>query len=307
MAIILANDGIEASAKERLEKLGHTVDTNHYEGDDLLQRLAEVDVCIVRSATKIRKEQLDAGKAGNLKLVIRAGVGIDNIDHEYAETIGVHVTNTPAASSDAVAELALGHMLALCRNIYHANVSMRQNQWLKKQYEGTEIAGKTLGLIGFGRIARSLGRKAAALGMNVYYTNRSGPKADITEFQHLPMDELLKRADFISIHTPFAGGTPIIGAAELAQCKDGVYVINTSRGGVVDEDAIVDAIESGKVAGAAFDVFVHEPADNERLLKNDKISLTPHIGASTKEAQGRIGGNIVEIIEEYFGGSRPTL
>lgn len=300
MAYILANDGIESSAKQALEALGHTVDSTHYEGEELLRKLAEADICIVRSATKIRKEQLDAGKAGLLKLVIRAGVGIDNIDAEYAKTIGVEVTNTPAASSDAVAELALAHMLALSRNLYHSNITMRQGKWLKKEYEGTEIAGKTLGLLGFGRIAQSLGKKAQALGMNVIYTNRSGKRADAEEFQYVTFDELLTHSDFISCHIPFAGGAAIIGKDEIEKCKDGVFFVNTARGGVIDEDALVDAIESGKVRGAAIDVFNVEPTTNERLLQCERISLTPHIGAATKEAQGRIGGNIVDIIKERF-------
>ncbi|WP_459129045.1 D-2-hydroxyacid dehydrogenase [Guggenheimella bovis] len=300
MAIILANDGIESSAQKELEALGHTVDTTHYDGEDLLKRLAEVDVCIVRSATKIRAEQLDAGKKGNLKLVIRAGVGIDNIDVAHAEQIGVDVTNTPTASSDAVAELALGHMFALCRNIGAANVTMRKGQWLKKNYKGTEINGKTLGLLGFGRIARSLAKKAQALGMTVIYTNRSGAKADAPEFKYVDMDTLLKESDFISCHLPFSGGQALIGKAEIEKMKDGAFIVNTARGGVVDEDALVDAVESGKLGGAAVDVFVKEPNENERLYTNDKISMTPHIGAQTAEAQERIGANIVEIIKERF-------
>ena len=159
MALILANDGIDASAKQALIDLGHVVDTAKYEGDALLARLAEVDAVIVRSATKIRNPEIDAGAAGNLKLIIRGGVGVDNINVDYAEEKGIEVRNTPAASSSAVAELALGHMLSLARHIGEANVTMRQGKWLKKQYSGTEIAGKTLGLIGFGRIARSLAFK----------------------------------------------------------------------------------------------------------------------------------------------------
>ena len=298
MAIILANDGIDLSAKEQLEALGHEVDTNKYEGDDLLKRLAEVDCVIVRSATKIRKEQLDAGKAGNLKLVIRAGVGTDNIDVEYAKEIGVDVSNTPAASSDAVAELALGQMLALCRNLYHANRSMPQGKWLKKEYGGSEINGKTLGLLGIGRIASSLGRKAKALGMEVIYTNRSGPKDFAHEFEYVDMDTLLERSDFISAHIPFSGGEAVIGKNEINKMKDGVFLINTARGGVIDEDALVDAIEAGKVRAAAVDVFVEEPTTNKRLLECDRVSLTPHIGAATNEAQARIGDNIVDIIKE---------
>lgn len=300
MAIILANDGIDVSAKDQLESLGHEVDINKYEGDDLLKRLAEVDAVVVRSATKIRKEQLDAGKEGKLKLVIRAGVGTDNIDVEHAKEIGINVQNTPAASSDAVAELALGQMLALCRNLYHANRSMPQGKWLKKEYSGTEINGKTLGLLGIGRIATSLGKKAKALGMEVIYTNRSGPKDFAADFKYVDMDELLAQSDFISCHIPFSGGDAVINKNEIAKMKDGVFIINTARGGVVDEDALVDAIEEGKVKGAAVDVFVQEPTTNTRLLECERVSLTPHIGAATAEAQARIGDNIVDIVKEFL-------
>ena len=296
MALILANDGIDASAKQALIDLGHVVDTAKYEGDALLARLAEVDAVIVRSATKIRNPEIDAGAAGNLKLIIRGGVGVDNINVDYAEEKGIEVRNTPAASSSAVAELALGHMLSLARHIGEANVTMRQGKWLKKQYSGTEIAGKTLGLIGFGRIARSLAFKCLALGMDVIFHDCLKLEGDNCEQKCL--EDVLREADYISLHVPFSGGKPLIGKEEFELMKDGVFIINCARGGVVDEDALVDAIESGKVAGAALDVFEVEPLENERVRNCDKISLTPHIGAATAEAQARIGDNIVDIIKE---------
>lgn len=296
MALILANDGIDASAEQALVDLGHVVDTKKYEGDALLARLAEVDAVIVRSATKIRNPEIDAGAAGNLKLVIRGGVGVDNINVDYAEEKGIEVRNTPAASSSAVAELALGHMLCLARHIGEANVTMRQGKWLKKQYSGTEIAGKTLGLIGFGRIARSLADKCRALGMSVIFHDCLDIKSD--DCQQKCLEDVLREADYVSLHIPFSGGKPVIGKEEFAMMKDGVYVINCARGGAVDEDALVDAIESGKVAGAALDVFEVEPLENERVRNCDRISLTPHIGAATDEAQARIGDNIVDIIKE---------
>ncbi|HPY63571.1 MAG TPA: D-2-hydroxyacid dehydrogenase [Bacillota bacterium] len=296
MALILANDGIDASAKQALIDLGHVVDTAKYEGDALLARLAEVDAVIVRSATKIRNPEIDAGAAGNLKLIIRGGVGVDNINVDYAEEKGIEVRNTPAASSSAVAELALGHMLSLARHIGEANVTMRQGKWLKKQYSGTEIAGKTLGLIGFGRIARSLAFKCLALGMDVIFHDCLQLEGDNCEQKCL--EDVLREADYISLHVPFSGGKPLIGKEEFELMKDGVFIINCARGGVVDEDALVDAIEAGKVAGAALDVFEVEPLENERVRNCDKISLTPHIGAATAEAQARIGDNIVDIIKE---------
>ncbi len=299
MALILANDGIDASAKQALIDLGHVVDTAKYEGDALLARLAEVDAVIVRSATKIRNPEIDAGAAGNLKLIIRGGVGVDNINVDYAKEKGIEVRNTPAASSSAVAELALGHMLCLARHIGEANVTMREGKWLKKQYSGTEIAGKTLGLIGFGRIARSLAAKCNALGMNViFHTRRQLACEDCDDCEQFCLEDVLRESDYVSLHVPFSGGKPLIGKEEFELMKDGVFIINCARGGVVDEDALVDAIESGKVAGAALDVFEVEPLENERIRNCDKISLTPHIGAATAEAQARIGDNIVDIIKE---------
>ena len=301
MAIILANDGLDASALAQFEKRGYTVDTQHYVGEDLLKRLAEVDVLIVRSATKVRVPEIDAAKkGGKLQLIIRGGVGVDNIDCEYAESCGISVRNTPAASSDAVAELALGHMLSLARYIYDANVTMRQGNWLKKNYEGTEIAGKVLGLIGFGRIAQSFACKALALGMRVVYNDVLGPNASVCEATYVELEELLAISDYISLHVPYDGGKPVIGREEIAQMKPGVYLINTSRGGVIDEDAMMDAIDSGQVAGAAIDVYAEEPTHNERILASRRVSMTPHIGAATVEAQARIGNEIVRIVNDHF-------
>ena len=249
MALILANDGIDASAKQALIDLGHVVDTAKYEGDALLARLAEVDAVIVRSATKIRNPEIDAGAAGNLKLIIRGGVGVDNINVDYAEEKGIEVRNTPAASSSAVAELALGHMLSLARHIGEANVTMREGKWLKKQYSGTEIAGKTLGLIGFGRIARSLAFKCLALGMDVIFHDCLQLEGDNCEQKCL--EDVLREADYISLHVPFSGGKPLIGKEEFELMKDGVFIINCARGGVVDEDALVDSPGVASFAASA--------------------------------------------------------
>lgn len=298
MALILANDGIDPSAKEQLEAMGHIVDIKKYEGEELLARLKEVDCIIIRSATRMDREQLEAGKAGGkLKLVLRAGVGLDNVDLIHAQQLGIDVSNTPTASSNAVAELALGQMFSLSRHLYAAGISMREGKWLKKAYQGVELTGKTLGLYGFGRIAKLLGKKAKALGMQVIYTNRSGPRAD-ADFRYVSKEELLAESDYISLHVPFAGGQALIGPEEFQRMKEGVFLINTSRGGVVDEEALLTAIQSGKVAAAALDVFAKEPLDQESLRQCEKIALTPHIGASTMEAQERIGGNLVDLIAE---------
>lgn len=295
MALILANDGIDLKAKEALEALGHTVDTAKYEGDDLLNRLPEVDCVVIRSATTMGEEQIVAGAKGNLKLIIRAGVGIDNIDVETALEHKVSVRNTPEASSNAVAEVAFAHMLALCHHLYAANVTMRQGKWLKKEYVGSELLGKTLGLIGFGRIAKNLGQKAIAFGMDVIFTRRT--ETPLEGYRQTSFDEVIETADFISLHTPSIG-KPVLDQDAFSRMKDGVYIINTARGDLIDDDALLAALDSGKVAGAALDVFKKEPLTDERLWSHPKISLTPHVGAATKEAQARIGDVIVEIVKE---------
>lgn len=299
--IVLANDGIEESAKNALEALGFAVDTNKYTGEELLARLPEVDVVVIRSATTMGKEELDAGKSGKLQLVIRAGVGMDNIDARYAKEVGITATNTPAASSNAVAELALAHMLSLSRYLYISNVSMRKKKWLKNEYFGSEISGKTLGIVGIGNIGYALGEKAAALGMNVLYTNRRGDLGDAVPFAEFrSMEDLLRESDFVSLHTPKMGDRPLMGEEEIAMMKDGAYLINLARGGIVDEGALLKALDSGKLAGAGLDVYSVEPMEDERILSHEKISMTPHIGASTEEAQARIGGNIVQIVQEFY-------
>ena len=300
MIKVLANDGIEKSAQEALEAKGFAVDTNHYEGDELIAKLKETNAIVIRSATKLTAPIFEGIAGGSLKLAIRAGVGIDNIDIPAGEKAGVTVTNTPAASSDSVAELALAHMFAIARHVAVANVSMREGKWEKKNYTGIELAGKTLGLVGFGRIARSLAKKAQALGMKIIYTDIVGAINDVDGCTFMSLEEVLKNADFISLHIPFdkkKGAT--IGKAELAMMKDGAYLVNCARGGVVDEAALIEALDSGKIAGAGVDVFEKEPTENMTLVNHPKVSVTPHIGASTKEAQKRIGAEVVELISSF--------
>lgn len=298
--IVLANDGIEVKAKEALEALGFEVDTNKYEGDALLARLAEVDAIVIRSATKMRAEQIAAGAKGKLRLIVRAGVGMDNIDLPYAKEAGVSATNTPLASSNAVAELALAHIFSLSRHLHRSNVSMRAHKWMKKEYQGCEIEGKTLGIVGMGRIGKILAKKADALGMKVLYTNRRGRLDDIDFAEYRTFEEILGESDFISLHTPKVGDKALVGEEEIAAMKDGAFLINLARGGVIDETALLEALDSGKIAGAGLDVFSVEPIEDERILSHERISMTPHIGASTAEAQERIGENTVEIIKEFF-------
>ncbi len=301
MLKILANDGMDKAAIQKLTDAGHVVIDQFFEGDALAEKLREVDVVVIRSKTKIRQPLIDQVAGGQLKLIIRAGVGIDNIDHAYAEEKGIAVRNTPNSSSASVAELAIGHMFALARHLHIANVTMRSGQWNKKAYKGIELNGKVLGLIGFGRIAQETAKRALALGMSVVYYKRSGAVEGELDCQYLPFDALLEKADFISLHIPFdkaAGAT--IGAAEFAKMKDGVYLVNCARGGVVDEAALLSALDSGKVAAAAIDVFEQEPTPNQALYTHDHVSLTPHIGASTAEAQKRIGDETIDVINNFF-------
>lgn len=300
MKRILVTDGMAASGVTKLKNLGFEVVEQFYEPEELEEQIKSFDAVVIRSATKIRKPIIDSAlDSGQLKLIVRAGVGIDNIDHEYAEEKGVAVRNTPNASSASVAELAIGHMFTLARYIHNSNLTMRDGEWNKKKYKGIELNGKTLGLIGFGRIARETAKKAAALGMKVIFHDIMVTESDNPEFKYVSMDDLLAQSDFISLHIP-ASGKPIIDQAEFAKMKDGVYLINCARGGVVCEDALIEALNSGKVAGAGIDVFVKEPTSNENLVNHKNVSVTPHIGASTKEAQTRIGEEVVTVISNFF-------
>jgi D-3-phosphoglycerate dehydrogenase / 2-oxoglutarate reductase len=302
MIRVLVTDGMEKSGIEKLRANGFEVVEQFYEPEELAQKVKEFNVVVVRSATKIRKPIIDAAlETKELKLVIRGGVGVDNIDVEYAKEKGIHVTNTPNASSASVAELAIGHMFCLARFLHISNVTMRQGKWNKKHYEGIELAGKTLGLVGFGRISKEVAKRAHALGMKVIYTDILGAQAGFDEYTYMDLDGILANSDFISLHIPyFKEQGPTIGAAQIAKMKDGVYLVNCARGGVVDEAALIEALDSGKVAAAAVDVFEEEPTKNEKLYTHDKVSVTPHIGASTAEAQERIGEEIVDIIIKHF-------
>ena len=297
---ILVADGMSKAAIAQLREMGHEVVEQFYEPDALGAALQEFDCVVVRSKTKVRANHIDEAVKGKLKLIIRGGVGVDNIDVAYAEGKGITVRNTPCASSASVAELALGHMFALSRYIGISNATMRAGQWNKKQYEGTEISGKTLGLIGMGRIAQELAWRAKALGMNVVYTCRSGEKKELSGYQYLSMEELLRASDYVSLHIPMPSDKkPILTEKELALLKPTAFLINTARGGVVSEDALLDALNNGILAGAALDVFEEEPTANVALYSHPKVSVTPHIGGQTAEAQSCIGSEIVSIICDY--------
>ena len=300
MLRILVTDGMDKGSVQTLKDLGHEVTEQFFEPEELKEQIKGYNVVIVRSATKVRKDMIDSAlETGNLKLIIRGGVGVDNIDVTYAESKGIKVRNTPKSSSLAVAELALGHMFCLARFIGIANVAMREGKWNKNKYTGIELSGKTLGLIGFGRIGRELAKKAKALEMKVIYNDILGPAKDCPEYSFVSLDELLADSDFISLHVPGnEDESPVIGKLEFSKMKDGVYLINCARGGVVDEAALLETLNSGKIAGAGIDVFPEEPTKNLELVNQERVSVTPHIGASTKEAQERIGQEIVSIIKD---------
>jgi len=299
---ILVTDGMDKTAMAKLREMGHEVVEQFYESDELGKALRDFDVAVVRSKTKVRANHIDEAKGGKLKMVIRGGVGVDNIDVKYAEDNGITVKNTPRASSESVAELAMAHMFSCARFISHAGYTMRNDKWEKKAYgKGIELCGKTLGIIGFGRIGQKLGVMAKAIGMNVVafdIFHIPGIEEQLG-IPYVEMDELLAQADFISVHAPAVDGGAIINAETISKMKDGVCIINTSRGTNLDEAALLAGLESGKVRAAGLDVYADEPATNKALYSHPMVSCTPHIGAATVEAQKRIGMEIVDIINSF--------
>ncbi|MXV52424.1 3-phosphoglycerate dehydrogenase [Pedobacter sp. HMF7647] len=314
MAKILANDGIDPVGKLLLEQAGFTVDTDNIPQDQLINRLNEYDAITVRSATKVRKDLIDA--VPNLKLIGRGGVGMDNIDVDYAISKGLAVVNTPASSSLSVGELVFAHLFSGIRFLYDSNRKMpvegaTKFNDLKKAYaKGIELRGKKIGIIGFGRIGRETARVALGLGMDVLAFDLHPVPAQLElEFagntkvnipvKSVTLNELITESDFISLHIPFVDH-PILGKEEFDLMKKGVGVVNCSRGGVIDELALIEALNSGKVAFAGLDVFDNEPTPRQEILTHPRISLTPHIGAATNEAQERIGVELANLIIDHF-------
>ncbi|HPE82971.1 MAG: D-2-hydroxyacid dehydrogenase [Aequorivita sp.] len=302
---ILANDGISQSGIEALQDAGFEVLTVHVAQEQLQKYINEhkIEVLLVRSATKVRKDIID--NCPTLKIIGRGGVGMDNIDVDHARKKEIEVINTPAASSESVAELVFAHLFGGVRFLHDSNRNMplegdTRFKELKKNYgAGRELRGKTLGVIGFGRIGRQVAKIALGCGMKVIASDQQVGEADITldfydgqkitlKIKTAPIDELIKQSDFISLHVPSQSGY-LIGKDEISKMKDGVGIINAARGGILDENALLEAIEDGKVSFAALDVFENEPTPSIKVLMHDKISLTPHIGAATNEAQDRIG------------------
>lgn len=299
---ILVTDGIEKEAMRKLRELDFNVIEQFYEKDVLGDKLKDVDVLVVRSATKVTKDVIDKALEGKkLKLIVRGGVGLDNIDVKYAQANGIKVMNTPNASSISVAELTIGQLFVLARFINTANVTMRDGKWEKKKYKGTEINGKTLGLIGFGRIAKEVAKRAELLGMNVIYTDIMGEAQGFNNYKFCDMEEVLENADFLSLHIPFDKNKgAVITEKEINKMKKGAYLINCARGGLVDEKDLLKALDEGKLSAAAIDVYEQEPTLNLDLVNHPRVSPTPHIGASTVEAQERIGDEIVNVIQDFF-------
>jgi D-3-phosphoglycerate dehydrogenase / 2-oxoglutarate reductase len=296
---VLITDGLDENGKGLLKKSVEVTDQPGISADDLLKVVGEYDALIVRGRTKVTAAVFDAGK--KLKVVGRAGVGVDNIDLAAAKSKGVTVVNSPLATTTAVAELTLGLMLSIVRELPRADASMKAGKWLKKEFEGAELSGKVLGVVGFGRIGASVAKRAAAFDMKVLGYDPLLSADEIKKRGGVPvsLDELLKKSDFITMHLPLTADTKnMLNAAAFAKMKQGVYVICAARGGVIDETALLEGLSSGKVAGAALDVLTTEPPTPELggLVGHPKLIVTPHIGAQTVEAQSRAANDISEEI-----------
>jgi D-3-phosphoglycerate dehydrogenase len=297
---VLVCDKISDKGVELLKNAGFSVDVKTgMQKDELLKVVGNYEIVIVRSATKITKEVIDA--ASKLKLVVRGGVGLDNVDGEYAKSKGIKVRNTPDASTESVAELVIGLFLAAARKITKADASMKRGEWEKKAFEGTELYTKTLGVIGTGRIGQSVARKAhLGFSMNVIgydpYADQDAMKKN--NIRPVSLDELLAQSDYITLHLPLTDQTRhMINDDQFEKMKSGVILVNCARGGVVSEAALLRALEKGIVAAAAVDVFEKEPLDPASpLLKNENLILTPHIGASSKEGQKRVSEEVAKVI-----------
>lgn len=302
---VLVCDPIHEDGIKILRDAGFEVDVDpDISYEELKQKVASYDVLVVRSRTKVTREIINFGE--KLKVIARAGAGIDNIDVEAAKEKGIKVLNTPEAPAIAVAELTLGLLLSLARQIPRADYSMKEGRWAKKEFRGWQLHGKTLGVIGLGHIGEKVARLAKAFGMKILITKRTPPSPEILrelDAEFVPLDELLKRSDIISLHVPLTPQTRhMIGEREIQLMKDGAFIINTSRGAVIDEKALLNALKSGKLGGAALDVYEIEPPTDYSLAKLPNVVCTPHIGAQTAEAQRMASTLIAKKIVETFKG-----
>ena len=307
---VLVTDKLADEAIKMLKDNNFEVKYEELDHDSLLNEIPEYDALIVRSRTKVTADIVEKGASGNLKVIGRAGIGVDNIDVKKATELGIKVVNAPTGSTISVAELAVAHMLALARSIPKADSSMKRGEWIKKQLKGVELYGKTLGLIGSGRIAQHVARIAKGLGMNilVYSPHCTDEKAQKMGAKRATLEEVLKESDFVSLHIPKTEETyHLIDEEKLSLMKPTAYLINCARGGVVDEDALYRFLKEGKIAGAAIDVFEEEPPKGSKLLELENVVLSPHIGASTKEAQIRAGTICVEQVMKVLRGEEPDF
>jgi D-3-phosphoglycerate dehydrogenase len=301
---ILICDKTEKEAIEQMKAAGLQVDVrDDITPEELPKVLPAYDGMVVRSRTKVRQPLIDV--CPNLKVIVRGGVGLDTIDAEYARSKGITVMNTPMASSASVAELTIGYMFALARSVYQAALSMKSEKWEKKLFEGDEIGGKTLGLIGIGNIGKEVAKRAKALGMTVIAYDPYVKSVD--DVRMVTLDELLANSDYISLHLPKTKESAnMIGKAQIAKMKMGVRIINCARGGIIDEAALYEGLTNGKIAGAALDVYTEEPPSNWNLAKLPNVIGSPHIGAATKEAQGRVGAEVAQKLIGFAENLQPV-
>ncbi len=301
---ILICDKTEKEAIERMRAAGLQVDVHDdITPEELPGVLPAYEGMVVRSRTKVRQPLIDV--CPNLKVIVRGGVGLDTIDAEYARSKGITVMNTPMASSASVAELTIAYMFALARSLFQASLSMKAERWDKKLFEGDEIGGKTLGLIGVGNIGMEVARRAVALGMTVIAYDPYVKSAENVKI--VLLEELLATSDFISLHLPKTKESAnMIGKPQIAKMKNNVRIINCARGGIIDEVALYEALTNGRIAGAALDVFAEEPPTDWKLIKLPNVIGSPHIGAATKEAQGRVGAEVADKLIEFARNFQPA-
>ena len=299
---ILITDGVNKDEIEKLRKLNFNVIDEFFDGLELGEKLKDMDALVIRSKNKITKEIIDKACEGTtLKLIIRSGVGLDNIEVDYAQSKGIKIMNTPCGSTVSVAELTICQIINIARFVNISNVRMREGKWEKKNYVGTEIYGKTLGIIGMGRIGKEVSKRACAMGMNIIYYDILGKMDVPSKYRFCEFEEVLANSDFLTIHIPYDKEKGyLITKKEIEPMKDGIYLVNHARGGLICEEDLISALDSGKIEAVALDVFESEPKFNLELVNHPMVSPTPHIGASTVEAQKRISTEIVEIITEYF-------
>ena len=306
MAKVLICDPMDPKAAGQMMEISGLEVIHNDQGtpaEELLKIVPEYECLVVRSATKVTKEVIDAGT--NLRLLVRGGVGLDNIDVPYAESKGIAVRNTPAASSVSVAELAIGMMFSLARKIHAADASMKAMKWEKKRFKGVELWGKTVGIIGIGRIGQELAKRCIGLGMEAIAFDPYVKASDIglASIADVSLDDLLEHSDYISVHVPHNDETHhMLSADQFKKMKNSAFIIDCARGGVLDEPALAQALKDAEIAGAGLDVYEIEPATEHIFAEFDNVVLTPHVGAQTKEGQARVGFEVVDIVREFFAG-----